>query len=256
MFPVLRIGPAAIRTPGLLIILGIFLGLTLSEGSARKRGENPDAVTNLVLLATLTGLFMARLFFALAHIAIFQENLAGLVSPDLSLLDPWGGFAGAAIAIITYGQRKRLKFWSTLDSLTPLLAVSAVFIGLAHLASGQAFGSPASIPWALDLWGARRHPSQIYETIGAIAILLLLWRQYGSSGVPGRLFLKFVALSSGLFVFLSAFRADSHLILGSFRQNQLVALVILGLALLLLEIRSSEPDLESPKPPINKDMAG
>jgi phosphatidylglycerol:prolipoprotein diacylglycerol transferase len=161
-----------------------------------------------------------------------------LISVDPSLLDPWGGCAGAGIAILIYGQRKRLGFWTTLDRLTPFLAVLAIFIGLGHIASGQAFGSPAALPWAIALWGARRHPSQFYETTSAIAVLILLWRQFRLIGVPGTLFLKFVALSSSLVVFLAAFRGDSLLILGTFRQQQLLALGLLGLALLFLEIRS------------------
>jgi phosphatidylglycerol:prolipoprotein diacylglycerol transferase len=154
------------------------------------------------------------------------------------LLDPWGGFAGAGIAILIYGQRKRLGFWTTLDRLTPFLAVLAIFIGLAHIASGQAFGSPTVLPWAIALWGAKRHPSQFYETAGAIAVFLLLWRQFRLIGVPGTLFLKFTALTSSLVVFLAAFRGDSLLILGTFRQEQLLALGLLGIALLFLEIRS------------------
>ena len=188
VFPVLNIGPAAIRTSGLLLLLGIYLGLTLSERFARRGGKNPDTLTNLVLLAGLAGLVAARLAYTVGHLALLQKNLAGLVSLDPSLLDPWGGLVGAGIAALIYAQRKQLKFWATLDDLTPFLALMAVFIGLAHAASGQAFGSPTTLPWAIELWGARRHPSQIYETIGAIAILILLWKQYGSAAGNGILF--------------------------------------------------------------------
>ena len=120
----------------------------------------------------------------------------------------------------------------------------AVFIGLAHIASGQAFGAPTSLPWAVELWGAKRQPSQFYETAGALAVLLLLWRQFEVIGLPGMLFLKFAALTSGLVIFLSAFRGDSLLILGTIRQDQLLALGVLGLALLLQEIkaRSGKPE--------------
>jgi phosphatidylglycerol---prolipoprotein diacylglyceryl transferase len=238
VFPVLQLGPAAINTSSLLILLGIFLGLSLSARFDRQRGENPDTLTNLILLAGLAGLVTARLAFAGEHLALFQKSLASLVSRDPGLLDPWGGLVGAGIALLIYGQRKQLKFWPTLDRLTPFLAVLAVFIGLAHVASGQAFGSLTSLPWAVDLWGARRHPSQIYETIGATATLLMIWKQTRSNLGNGELFLKFVALTSGLVVLLSAFRGDSRLILGTFRQQQVLALVTLGAALILLEIKS------------------
>jgi phosphatidylglycerol---prolipoprotein diacylglyceryl transferase len=238
MFPVLQVGPAAIRTASLLFIAGIFLGLSLSERFTRSHAENPDLLTNLVLIAGLAGLVAARLTYAAAHTGLFQKNLAGLISFDPGLLDPWGGFAGASLAILIYGQRKKLKFWTSLDRLTPFLAVSAVFLGLAHFASGQAFGAPTSLPWAVELWGAMRHPSQVYETAGALAILLLLWKGFGADKPAGMLFLQFASLTSGMLVFLSAFRGDSHLVLGNFRQEQLLALAGLGLALLLLEMRT------------------
>jgi phosphatidylglycerol:prolipoprotein diacylglycerol transferase len=238
VFPVLRIGPAAIQTPLLLLFLGIFLGIMLSEHFARKRGENPDTLTNLIIVVGVAGLVTARLTYAAEHMALFQKNLAGLISPDPTLLDIWGGLAGAGIAALIVGQRKQLRFWESLDRLTPFLAVLAVFMGLSHFASGRAFGAPTSLPWAIYLWGVKRHPSQIYETVGAIFILLLFWRQYKAEAMPGTLFLKFAASTSGLAVFLAAFRGDSRLVLGTFRQEQLLALIILGLAFLFLEIKS------------------
>ncbi len=205
MFPVIRIGPAAVQTASLLIILGVYLGLQFSEYFTRKRGENPDSYTNLTLIAGLTGLVVSRASFVVANIDFFRNNLSSLVSVDSSLLDPWGGVAGALIASLIYSQRKKLKFWIILDRLTPLLAVTLVFLGLAHISSGHAFGAPASLPWAIRLWGAQRHPSQFYETISATAVLLYLWKQFTLDDIPGLLFLKFTALTTGYIVILSAF---------------------------------------------------
>ena len=38
MFPILQIGPLAIQVPGLVIIAGLWFGLTLSEHRAKKHG--------------------------------------------------------------------------------------------------------------------------------------------------------------------------------------------------------------------------
>jgi phosphatidylglycerol:prolipoprotein diacylglycerol transferase len=244
MLPILQIGPAAIPTSKLLLLLGFSLGLTLSEHFSRRRGRDPDPLTNMVLLAVTAGLVLARLAYASLHPALFQARPLDLISLDGRLLDPWAGIAGAGITVLVYGQRKGLRFWETLDRLTPFLALFSVFIGLAHIASGQAFGASSSFPWSIDLWGARRHPSQIYETVGAAVILILLWKRLGSAQEGGRLFLGFAALASALTVFLIGLRGDSRLILGGFRQEQLLALVVLGLALLLLEVRPRPGDQE------------
>jgi phosphatidylglycerol:prolipoprotein diacylglycerol transferase len=239
MLPVLQIGPLALPTARLLWLLGIFLGISLMERFARRRGENADLLANLILLGGVIGMVSARLAYAAVHFGLFVDNPAALVSLDPGLLDPWAGLAGGALAALVYGQRKGMRFWATLDALTPLLALLAVFVALAHAASGAAFGAATDLPWGIELWGAVRHPSQLYAALGAGAILFLLWKRFALPGSGGRTFLAFAALTCGLAVFLAAFRGDSRLVLGGIRQEQVLALAGLGLSLLLLEARNA-----------------
>jgi prolipoprotein diacylglyceryltransferase len=240
MFPVLQIGPLALRTPGLLLLAGAFLGLSLAERHAARRGLHPDRMYSLVMIMFLVGILGARLSFAARHPGAFRDSPINLVSLDLSLLDPFGGLALALVAGLVYGQKKGLAFWSMLDAFTPALAVFAVFLGLSHLAGGTAFGAPTSLPWAIELWGARRHPSQIYETLAALAILAILWRRFGIDSAPGRLFLQFIALSAGAALFLGAFRGDNLLLPGGLRLDQVLAWAVLALSLGLLERQSAQ----------------
>jgi phosphatidylglycerol:prolipoprotein diacylglycerol transferase len=237
MFPAIQIGPVAIQSPGLFIILGFVLGISLSEYFTKKKKENPDLYTNLLLIVPVTYILGGRIVYVIANISAFQHNLSGIISLDSGLVDPLGGFASAFIASLIYYYRKTMKLWIVLDRLTPFFATFLIFLGLAHIASGHAFGAPASIPWAIYLWGTMRHPSQIYETISAVFIFIIFWKQFNNNGDPGQLFLKFLALTSCSAVFLSAFRGDSPLIFGSFRSDQLIALSILAAALFLLELK-------------------
>ncbi len=100
MLPVLHLGPAAIQTSRLLLLAGIFAGLSLTEHFSRRRGENADRLTNLFLLSAAVGLFVARLAYAAVHLALFQKNPLALVSLDPALLDPLAGIAGAGIAAL------------------------------------------------------------------------------------------------------------------------------------------------------------
>jgi phosphatidylglycerol:prolipoprotein diacylglycerol transferase len=157
------------------------------------------------------------------------------LSIDASLLDPFGGVTVALIGILIYAQRKKLAFWPALDAFTPALAVSAVFLGLAHIASGTDFGAPTSLPWGIELWGAKRHPSQIYETLAAIAILAILWRKFGKDAAPGTVFLLFITVSAGAHLFLETWRGDSTTVLGGVRMAQMIAWVVMALGFLFLE---------------------
>jgi prolipoprotein diacylglyceryltransferase len=237
MLPVLQIGPLSIQTPGLALLLALWLGLSLAERHAPKRGLRPDTLYNLVFIALVSGVLGGRLVYVLQYPQAFLQNPVSLVSLNPGLFDPAGGLAAGLLAGLVYGQRKTLDYWKTLDALTPLLAVTAVGIALAHLTSGEAFGAPSRLPWALDLWGTRRHPSQVYELLGSLLTLGLLWPRKADSAPGGAYFLRFAALTSGLRLFLEAFRGDSTLVFGGLRLAQIAAWLALAAALGLLAWR-------------------
>ena len=174
MLPILHIGPLAIQTPGLILLLGLWIGISLTERQAHHHAIPAGKIYNLLLWPAAAGIVAARLSYIASHFSSFAESPGSIVSLNTALLDPWAGAAGAFLAALIYGHRSQLPFWNTLDALTHLLAVFAVASGLSHLASGDAYGAPADLPWSIWLWGANRHPSQIYEGKSAVFILFAL----------------------------------------------------------------------------------
>jgi phosphatidylglycerol:prolipoprotein diacylglycerol transferase len=81
------------------------------------------------------------------------------------------------------------------------------------------------------LWGAARHPTQVYQLIAVIAIGVIVLRSKRS--FDGAWFGLFVALYSAARLFNEAFRGDSETI-GGLRTAQLVSLIGLLIALGLL----------------------
>lgn len=233
MLPILQIGPLAVQTPGLILLAGLWLGLTLAERFAGQRNLHPNYLYNLVFSALAAGLVGARLTYALRYPQAFLQNPASLLTLNPGLLDLWGGITAGLATALFYGQRKKLQLLPTLDALTPALAIFNLALGLANLASGRGFGAPADLPWAIVLWGARRHPSQIYESLAAGLVLGLLWPgwRYIRLLRPGVLFLTFLALSATARLFLETFRGDSLLVFGGLRSAQLFAWLILAAAL-------------------------
>lgn len=232
MLPILQIGPLALQTPGLMYLLGLWFGLSLAEKFAPRRGISPDALYNLAFTGLMAGILGARLGYVLLNPQAFLASPLSLISLNPGLLDPFSGFAAALIAALVYGARKKLGFWNALDALTPFFAVFMIGAALANIASGAAFGLETSLPWGIELWGAKRHPTQFYELTGAMVILLALGPRFKDASAPaGRLFLIFVALTAGARLFFEAFRGDSTLILGGIRAAQVVAWLALAGAL-------------------------
>lgn len=218
----------------ILVVAAIWVGLYLAEKRSERHGISKDALNNIVFYPLIGFVLGGRFLYAFENLSFFLQDPASWRSLNLDLFDPFGGLAVAIIVALMYGQRKKLPFWSTLDALTPFFAVLALGFGLAHLASGNSFGKETALPWGMELWGAIRHPSQVYEILASILILCLLWFQKADSP-PGRGFLSFVALTSAARLFLEAFRGDSTLILGGLRAAQVIAWMVLALSIFLLE---------------------
>jgi phosphatidylglycerol:prolipoprotein diacylglycerol transferase len=223
----------AIQLPGLIILLGIWLGLTLAERFSEKNGVASNTLYNLVFIAMVGGVIGARLSYLIRYPEFFLENPSSIISLNANLFDPVGGFATGLILATIYISRKRLPLWAVLDSLTPFLAVMAVALGLSHLSSGNAYGMESDVLWGIELWGARRHPTQIYETGFAVLILIILWPgwSFWKNKPSGLYFLTFTGLSAVARILNETFRADSALLPGGIRIAQLVAWLILGICL-------------------------
>ena len=247
MFPTLQLGPLALQVPGLVLLAGLWLGLTLSERRAKRHGENPGYLYNLVFIALIAGVIGARLSYDITYPSAFAANPLSLLSINPGLFDPFAGILIGVSAAVIYLYRKQLPLWSTLDALTPLFAILAIAQGIAHFAAGSAFGSPTDLPWGIHLWGAIRHPTQIYEILLATITLLavLLIDRFPLGQIPGLTFLSFIALSAASRLFIEAFRGDSTLIGSGFRSAQIISWLVLAACLALLgrriqQVRSTE----------------
>jgi phosphatidylglycerol---prolipoprotein diacylglyceryl transferase len=241
MLPVLQIGPLALQTPGLILLLGIWIGLWLSERYSHRTNLDASHIYNLVMIALLFGLLGGRVFFIARYPEAFLSSPASMLSINPSLFDVPGALLSGLLAAMVYGGRKKLPFWKTLDTLTPGFAVFAISLALANLASGNGFGSSTQVPWAIEVLGTRRHPSQIYESLSAALILVYVLSMQRStrSRTPGYDFLSYISLSAGARLFLEAFRGDSLFLSNGFRTAQVVAWIVLAVSIWLISRRKA-----------------
>ncbi len=239
MFPIIQIGPVALQAPGLLLLISLWIGITLAEKSAKKNKISAEMLSNLILIALIAGIIGARIVYAARFPSAFLSSPLSLFSLNPGLLDISGGVVATIIGAFIYGQRKKMPLWNTLDALVPFFGMLAIGLATANLASGNAFGMETELPWGIELWGAKRHPTQIYTMLASLVTLNLLWspRQDAKSpkGTAGKGFLSFIAVTAGYTLFLEAFRGDSALIFGSIRLVQVIALIVMAIAFWLLD---------------------
>ena len=189
----------------------------------------------MVFWGLVAGIIGARLAYAARYLNIYLDDPLSLVALNFNTLSPQGGLIIGLLAAAIYGWRVQLPLRTTLDALAPGLAAFMIAWGIAHLLSGAAFGSPTDLPWAIYLWEANRHPTQIYEIVLAIAVFLVVRKRPLDRPGTGLNFLLTVALLSSSRLFLEAFRGDSLLWVDGIRTAQVVSLGILLICLWLIK---------------------
>jgi len=242
MLPILQVGPLAIQLPGLLLLLGLWLGLSLAEKHAQRHGVTPNQVYTITFTALISAGFAARAVYVIRHISTFGQNPGGIFALNPDFTDPWGAILGAGLAAIYYLYRYKLAPWSLADALAPVFAILMFAIHLANLASGDSYGAPSNLPWAIFLRGAWRHPTQIYELFASGVVLFIFWpgRPRDRFTTAGRYALYLVAATAGCCLFFEAFHGDSPIISSGLRGAQLIAWLIMALVFWLLS-RQTHP---------------
>lgn len=256
MLPVLQLGPLAVPVPSLLLLLGVWVALSLAEKEAYRLRLNADALNTLVFVGLVAGLLGSRLAYVAGHWSAYAADPGGVFSLNTAALAPADGLLIGSLAAAVYGSRRHLPLRATLDALAPGLAAMAVAVAMAHLASGDAFGAVARLPWSIHLWGEYRHPSQVYELVAALGILWIARRYRAQAPFSGFNFLFVLALSAGARLFLEAFRGDSFVTGGGWRVAQIWALVILAVCLMVMRAWASGAEQPDRLPPAKGPVAG
>lgn len=236
MYPILQIGPLAIQLPGLLLLAGLWIGTLVAERETARYKLDPGLISNMIFIALAAGIIGARLGYAFRYLDLYLSEPLNLLALNPNTLSTMEGIAVGLIAAMIYAQRKGLSLLPTIDTLTPGAAVFVIFVALAHLSSGDAFGAPTTVPWAIALWGADRHPTQIYELLLAVGVTLVILQIRKTRFFSGFSFTFFLALSAISRLFLEGFRGDSLIIFGSIRGAQLISFAVMIFALIALHV--------------------
>lgn len=231
MLPVLQIGPVAIQTYPLALVLAGWIALEVGARVARRTGLDGDHVYNAGLYGLLAGVLGARLGHVVAYWPAYRSQPLEVFGFNTHAFLLWPGILGAMAVVSWYLYRRRLPAATMLDALAPGLAAGVGIAQVGALLAGRNPGAPTNLPWAVNLWGVARHPSQVYEALAVLLVLTVVGialRRRAAAGTAAWLALLGYGLSLWL---LEPFRAESVTVLGGLRAPQLWGLVAALVAL-------------------------
>lgn len=228
MLPVIQIGPAAIQSLALALLIALWLGTTSAERACKRRGIDANEAWNVVGIGVPATIISARLVFVLQNWNAYANNLSQIFSLTPSALSLDYGTLIGLIITSAYIRWRKIPFARFADALAPGALTAIAIVALGQFLSGDAYGTPTDLPWAVSFWGELLHPVQLYDALAAIIGLIIVSRIRASR--DGMIALFAIAWYSGARVFIDAFRGDATIFENGYRVTQVVALIVLLIA--------------------------
>ena len=263
------IGPLYIHFYGILIMLGALAAAWLATVEARRKGENPELVWDMLVWLLIGGIIGARLWHILTPPASMQAQgitTAYYLTHPLDAINTTkgglgipGAVIGGALALWWYARRKHLSFARWADIIAPGLALAQAIGRWGNFINQEVYGAPSTLPWAITIDPAHRlpgyenqatyHPLFLYESIWNLANAgFLLWfsRKYSDRLKDGDVFLVYLITYPVFRFFMEFIRLDPSQVGGIDINQAIMAGIAIGSAVLLF-LRHRQPAVVKPK---------
>ncbi|HEX2850218.1 MAG TPA: prolipoprotein diacylglyceryl transferase family protein [Acidimicrobiales bacterium] len=240
-FPLIHLGPITLRTFGLTSALGVLLGVRLLTAHLRRVDIDADRITSLAVWIVLFGFVGARLTFVLSHAGDYVSEPWRVVAVWEGGLQFFGGFV-LAIGFLLWWLRRNPDVPGLVlaDGLALGLAAGLIVGRVGCFAVGEHLGHETRFPLAIHYLGGttvegplaigvRVHSTALYEGLGLVVLLALLFTLRRRGVRPGTL-LGVFTLWYGIQRFSTDFlRAYDKRVLGlTGAQYTCIALVAFG----------------------------
>ena len=244
MMPTILIGSIALPTYPLFLLIAYWVGLWLAAIQAEKMGIDGDHVYNAGLYGLIAGIIGARLWFVLEHWENYVPDPMQALSLSRSALAPTEGLLIAGLVALIYLQQSNVSLGKFLDAAAYGLALAVAIGHSGEFLGGDALGATTTVPWAVEISGATRHPVQLYEAAASFIILIVLflvrYRPWA-----GFTFCFFVILYGFSRLALEIFRARPDIIGNGYLTVQIVALMAIVVSLAVMAHKFNHNTIKS-----------
>ncbi|HEY8279997.1 MAG TPA: prolipoprotein diacylglyceryl transferase, partial [Bdellovibrionota bacterium] len=224
----------------------------LGRWLARSRGLNPAPFMDLALVAIMSGIVGARMFFVLSNLDYYRQHPGEMADFWNGGLVFYGGLILGTVACLAYGIWRRMPLWLSTDIVLAGVTLAHAFGRIGCFAAGCCHGNYCPYPWAVrpqsefvedPFKGQPVHPVQLYESFSLFFLAgLMVWLVREKKLRDGAATILY-CLGYGIIRFvMEAFRGDESrgFVLGhwlSTSQSIALGLFLLGCGILVGRFR-------------------
>lgn len=273
------IGPLQVHWYGILIVGGAVLGAFVASSLAKRDGQNPEHIWNMLTVILLLGIVGARLYHVFSQPAgefsgwsYYREHPIDIIAfwnGGFRGLGIYGGVAGGVLGLFLYTYFAKLRFWQWADYAAPGLLLAQAIGRWGNYINQELYGPPTTLPWGITIdcqhrFGdfhcppngtlaadTRFHPTFLYESLWNFAgFLLLFWiaRRFHDRLQQGDVFfLYLIYYPLGRFWIELMFRPDAWT-LGSLPTASIFSLIAIVLGIIGLVINHTVRSKPKPQP--------
>lgn len=219
MYPILfKFLGFTIHTYGVFIATGFLLGISLIVREARREGINPETVLDLCVYLIFSSIIGARLFYVLQNFSYYLNNPLEIIKIWHGGLVFYGGFFLSLILFVIYTKNHKLPLAKTCDLFAPALAAGEFIGRIGCFAAGCCYGKETQLPWgvifnnpqSLAPIGIPLHPTQLYSSLSALLIFVILFIKKKHKHINGEITWLYILLYSAFRFVIENFRGDQR----------------------------------------------
>lgn len=178
-------GFITVRWYGLFLTIGIILAVLIYQKLFKEKKYSIDLVYDLSIWLVIGGLIGARL----GHIIFYNLDYF-LANPKEIIMINHGGLAshgmtiGIILTLLVYQKIKKIDIRKYFDLLVIPIPLLASFIRLGNFFNSEIVGKETTMPWGIYFPKfdngemILRHPSQMYESLIAVTIFVIIYTVY------------------------------------------------------------------------------
>jgi phosphatidylglycerol:prolipoprotein diacylglycerol transferase len=195
---------------GVFLALAYLVAIETGIRKAEAAGEDPDKLSNLVLILVLAAFLGGRALFVWLEWPMFRDDPKRIFYLWEGGLVFYGGLFGSFFACLAYVLAVGIRPLHMADYAMGSVALGQAVGRIGCLAVGCCYGAPWNGPVAIFLHGQMRHPVQVYASLS----LFFLWglsewvyRRYHETR-PGSVLLLYLYYQAFHRYLMETFRVD------------------------------------------------